>query len=89
MPLEKLSSAPTVETTRLKLRAHTLADFPDSFAMWADPDVARFIGGKPSTKEESWQRFQRYPGHWALMGFGYWLIEEKATGRFAGEMGLL
>jgi len=55
MPLEKLSSAPTVETTRLKLRAHTLADFPDSFAMWADPDVTRFIGGKPSTKEESWQ----------------------------------
>jgi RimJ/RimL family protein N-acetyltransferase len=85
----QLTAAPMVETARLRLRAHTLADFPDCFAMWSDPDVTRFIGGQPSTKEETWARFQRYPGHWALMGFGFWLVEEKATGRFAGEMGFL
>jgi RimJ/RimL family protein N-acetyltransferase len=89
MPLEKLSSAPTIETPRLKMRAHTFADFSDSFAMWSDPDVTRFIGGKPSTEEESWHRFQRYPGHWALMGFGFWLVEEKVMGRFVGEIGFL
>jgi hypothetical protein len=28
-----------------------------------------------------------YIGHWALMGFGYWVIEEKATGEFVGDVG--
>jgi RimJ/RimL family protein N-acetyltransferase len=84
---EKLTAAPTVETPRLKLRAHAMSDFPDSVAMWSDPIVTRFIGGHPATEEETWARFLKYRGHWALMGFGYWLIEEKASGRFAGEMG--
>ena len=87
MSLEKPKVAPTVETARLILRAHTLEDYPDSVAMWSDPDVTRFIGGKPATAEETWARVLRYAGHWALMGFGYWLIAEKSSGRFAGEMG--
>lgn len=78
---------PIIETERLILRGHALGDFEASAAMWADPDVARYIGGKPSTREESWQRMIRYPGHWALMGYGFWVIEEKATGRFIGEAG--
>ena len=78
---------PVIETERLILRAHTRDDFDATAAMWADCDVARYIGGKPSTREESWQRLTRYPGHWALMGFGFWLIEEKATKRFVGEAG--
>ena len=55
--------------------------------MWADPKVYRYIGGKPHTEEESWTRLLRYAGHWALLGFGYWVVEEKATGNFAGEIG--
>jgi RimJ/RimL family protein N-acetyltransferase len=78
---------PIIETERLRMRGHTEADLDASAAMWADPEVVRFIGGKPSTREESWHRLMRYPGHWALMGFGFWLLEEKATGRFAGEAG--
>ena len=85
----RLTAAPTVETPRLRLRAHALADFPDSVAMWSHPDVTRFIGGQPATEEETWARFLRYRGHWALMGYGFWLIEEKSSGRFAGEMGFL
>ena len=55
--------------------------------MWADPVVTRHIGGKPSTREESWSRLLRYGGLWPLLGFGYWVIEEKSSGRFAGEAG--
>ncbi len=55
--------------------------------MWAAPDVVRHISGKPSTREESWARLLRYPGHWALLGYGFWAIEEKASGRYAGEGG--
>jgi RimJ/RimL family protein N-acetyltransferase len=79
--------APEIETERLRLRAHTLADFDALAAMWADPVVVRHISGKPSTREESWARLLRYPGMWALIGYGFWAIEEKATGRFVGEGG--
>ena len=55
--------------------------------MWADPRVIRYIGDKPLTEEESWTKFLRYVGHWSLLGFGYWVTEEKATGNFIGEIG--
>lgn len=55
--------------------------------MWADPAVTRFIGGKPSTAQQTWTRLLTYLGHWAAMGYGYWVIEERVTGKFAGEAG--
>jgi RimJ/RimL family protein N-acetyltransferase len=55
--------------------------------MWAHPEVTRYIGGKPLTEEESWTKFLRYVGHWSLLGFGYWLVEERATGKCIGEIG--
>jgi RimJ/RimL family protein N-acetyltransferase len=76
-----------IETERLILRRHRLDDFAHSAAMWADPAVTRHIGGKPFSQEESWARFLRYLGHWSLLGFGYWAIEEKATASFVGEAG--
>lgn len=79
---------PVIETERLRLRGHTLPDFDASAAMWGDPNVARYIGGKPSTREDSWGRFLRYIGHWQTLGHGFWLIEEKATGAFVGEGGI-
>jgi RimJ/RimL family protein N-acetyltransferase len=78
---------PILETGRLTLRGHRLQDFPASAAMWADPNVTRHIMGKPCSEEESWSRMLRYLGHWSLAGYGYWLVEEKATGRFVGEVG--
>lgn len=80
-------NVPVIETERLRLRGHCLNDFISCAAMWADADVTRYIGGKPLTEEESWTRLLRYVGHWCLLGFGYWVVEEKATGTFAGEIG--
>ena len=78
---------PTLETDRLKLRGHSLEDFVHCAAMWADPKVIHYLGGRPFTEEEAWTRLLRYIGHWSLLGFGYWVVEEKATGNFAGEVG--
>jgi RimJ/RimL family protein N-acetyltransferase len=78
---------PTLTTPRLILRAHTRDDFSDSHAMWSDPEVTRYIGGKPSTREEVWARLLRYAGHWAMLGYGYWVVCEKESGRFVGEVG--
>lgn len=62
-------------------------DFAASADLWAQPEVVRYITGVPSTPEQSWSRLLRYIGHWALLGNGYWLIEERATGAFVGEAG--
>jgi RimJ/RimL family protein N-acetyltransferase len=78
---------PVIETKRLILRGHRLDDFSDCAAMWSDPIVTRFIGGKPFSEEETWARLLRYAGHWSLMGFGYWAIEEKDSHSFIGELG--
>lgn len=78
---------PVLETARLRLRAHTVADFPALAAVWAEAAVIRFIGGKPSTPTEAWARLLRYRGLWPLLGFGYWAVEEKASGQFVGDVG--
>ena len=57
--------------------------------MWADPRVVRYIGGKPSTRAESWSRLARYVGLWSLLGFGYWAVEDKATGAYVGDVGFM
>jgi RimJ/RimL family protein N-acetyltransferase len=80
-------TAPTIETERLVLRAHRACDFEPCFAMWADADVARFIGGSPSTSQETWFRMLRYAGLWSMVGFGYWAITDRDTGRFLGDGG--
>jgi RimJ/RimL family protein N-acetyltransferase len=80
-------SVPRIETERLILRGHRLEDFSILAALWADPQVTRFIGGRPQTRDESWARLMRYVGHWQLLGYGYWVVEAKIDGRQAGEIG--
>lgn len=77
-----------IDTERLTMRPPRLEDFEEALAMWADPQVTRYITGKPSTREEMWARLLRYVGHWHLLGFGFWVVREKSTGRFVGEVGL-
>lgn len=78
---------PVLETARLVLRGHKIEDFEDAAAMWADPQVTRHIGGRAFSREESWARLLRYIGHWQLLGYGFWAVIEKASGRFVGEVG--
>jgi RimJ/RimL family protein N-acetyltransferase len=81
------ATAPTLDTARLTLRGHRVEDFNDCALMWADPRVTQHIGGRPFSAEEVWTKVLRYIGHWALMGFGYWVIREKSTDRYVGEVG--
>ncbi|MGK7868641.1 GNAT family N-acetyltransferase [Falsiroseomonas sp. E2-1-a20] len=78
---------PRLDTPRLILRPHTTGDFPALAALWADPEVTRHIGGRPFTAEESWSRLLRYAGLWPLLGFGYWAVEDRATGAYLGDVG--
>jgi RimJ/RimL family protein N-acetyltransferase len=80
--------SPVLTSERLVLRVPTLADAEESAAMWADPVVTRFIGGAPSPASAAWTRLLAYVGHWDLMGYGYFAVRERATGRFVGESGI-
>lgn len=75
-------------TERTRMRRHTIGDFDASAALWGDPEIVRHITGKPSTRSESWARLLRYIGHWQALSFGYWVVEDRATGGFFGEVGL-
>jgi RimJ/RimL family protein N-acetyltransferase len=77
-----------IETPRLKLRLHTIEDFDFSHGLWNEAQVYQFISKKPSSVQQSWGRLYNYLGHWQLRGYGYFLIEERSSGRAIGEIGL-
>jgi len=78
---------PVLETERLILREHRRADLAPCAAMWSDPAVFRHISGKPSTDNQSWMRLLAFSGHWGLLGFGFWAVEEKSSGAYVGQIG--
>ena len=60
----------------------------DPFADFcASEATARFIGG-PCSREDAWRRIAIQIGHWALRGYGSWVLEEKASGDWVGYSGL-
>jgi RimJ/RimL family protein N-acetyltransferase len=80
-------SIPAIQTARLRLRAHRADDLNAMTTWWQDPVVTRHIGGKSFSREEIWGKLLRYAGMWPILGFGYWAIEELATGDVIGELG--
>lgn len=77
-----------LESERLILRRYQHTDFTALRDMAADPRMFRHSERGPMTEEEAWDRLLRHAGHWDLVGYGIFLIEEKATGRFVGECGV-
>jgi RimJ/RimL family protein N-acetyltransferase len=80
-------SAPTLETGRLRLRAHRLEDFEPIRAMLGDGALMRHISGA-QPREDSWRRMLTAPGCWALLGYGYWVVERREDGAVIGQAGL-
>jgi len=77
-----------IETERLRLRRVRPDDYDASYAMWSDPRVTEFIGGLPSTRQQTWMRLLGGIGHWTALPYGPLVVEEAATGTFVGEVGL-
>ncbi|HEV7246886.1 MAG TPA: GNAT family N-acetyltransferase [Shinella sp.] len=78
---------PLLETDRLVLRGFQIDDLDATAAMWAMPEVVRYIGGTPLSREQSWARMLRHIGMWSVMGFGFWAITDKLSGQLIGEAG--
>ncbi|MBM3570903.1 MAG: GNAT family N-acetyltransferase [Alphaproteobacteria bacterium] len=84
-----LGEAPRLETARLVLRLPDKGDLDALEAMYADPAFMRFIGGKTYDRAQSWRSLAQMIGHWALQGFGLFVVEEKASGRCVGRVGVI
>lgn len=81
------ANVPVLETKHLLLREYRLEDMPAFVAMWSEDEFFRYLGGQPLSEEEVWTKMLRQAGHWQLMGYGYWAVEEKATQQFVGTVG--
>ena len=80
-------AVPVLETERLRLRAHRADDHAALSATWADPLVYRYLSGQPTSPPDAWMRLLRYGGLWSMLGYGYWAVEEKASGQLIGDIG--
>lgn len=84
-----MTYTPTLETARLTLRPHHVDDYAACRSLWADAQVVQHIGGVPQDAQAVWFRLLRYAGMWAMLGYGMWAIEDRDSGAFLGEAGLL
>lgn len=79
-----------LETERLILRMLTVGDAEEYARICADPEVMRYLGeGKPLSKLEAWRSMAFMVGHWHLLGYGIFAVEEKASGKLVGRIGFL
>jgi RimJ/RimL family protein N-acetyltransferase len=80
---------PTLETARLRLRGLRGSDFEDYAALYADPEVTRFIGNDGETwdRGRAWRHLAFAVGHWQLQGAGVWAVEERASAELVGVIG--
>lgn len=78
----------TLETERLILR---LPDPERDFDAWAeamaDADTVRYLGTLPMSRAESWRSMATVIGHWSIRGYGFFSLEDKATGEWVGRVG--
>ncbi|MDU8912940.1 GNAT family N-acetyltransferase [Aestuariicoccus sp. MJ-SS9] len=79
-----MTDIPQIATERLVLRGYRLEDF-DAFAAFYATARSAFAGG-PRDLREAWRHFAADLGHWAMMGFGWWMVTEN--GRPVGTVGM-
>ncbi len=78
-------SAPVIQTARLTLRGHVMADFAP-LADLLGSDRAQYMGG-PYTRKDAWALFAAEVGAWDLLGHGSWTIGTR-DGQFLGQVGI-
>jgi len=79
---------PLLETPRLLLRPLDEGDLDAYATILADPEVVRFVGHEPATREDAWRIMALGLGHERLRGWTNNAVVEKATGRLLGRCGL-
>ena len=78
-----------IETDRLVLRPPEPRDVEAHIAMMQALAVAAVLSPTQEPQERSglWRQFAGILGHWQIRGFGFFSVEEKATGAWIGRVG--
>lgn len=84
-PAMKLT-VPILETERLRMREPRESDFAAEAAFFAS-DASHFVGG-PMEPHDVWRVLAAVIGHWIMRGYGFWALEDRATGSYLGRTGL-
>jgi RimJ/RimL family protein N-acetyltransferase len=71
-------------TARLRLEPFTDAHVPGLNALNSDPEVMRYISGRPETMEETVAAVQRVRQRWIEQGYSWWSFIERASGEIVG-----
>lgn len=76
----------TLETPRLLLRVPEERDFDGFCELMTDPVATAQLGGisEPAT---IWRSLASLIGHWSIRGYGFFSVEDKATGEWLGRVG--
>jgi RimJ/RimL family protein N-acetyltransferase len=83
----KIRAADTLETERLRFRRWRMSDFA-TYEQWCSRiEIMRFLGGKTFDRIQAWRHMAYLVGHWEMLGYGYYAVEEKATGTMVGRVG--
>jgi RimJ/RimL family protein N-acetyltransferase len=77
---------PRLRTERLLLREFRPDDVEPHHAMSQDEEVQRFLGGLKA-EDEAFANLATHAGHWALRGYGGFVVERLEDGAFLGRIG--
>jgi RimJ/RimL family protein N-acetyltransferase len=71
-------------TARLRLEPLANEHLTGLHAVNTDPEVMRYISGRPETLDETMASIQRVSQRWATYGFSWWTFIELASGEVVG-----
>jgi ribosomal-protein-alanine N-acetyltransferase len=77
-----------LESERLIFRPHQPADLDAFCAMEMDPDVRRYVGGYPRSREDAERRFPSRQLEEVSGRLGVWATILKSSGKYVGRCGL-
>ena len=79
----------TLHTPRLRLVVPHARHTAPFAALHADPYTMRHIGeGSQLDRTDAWLQLAMLIGHWHMRGYGVWIVEDAADGKFVGRVGL-
>lgn len=82
---ERMAQIPVIETENLRLRAPVMADM-EAYLAFGASERSIPVGG-PHSEAEVFVRLSSIIGHWALRGYGRFLVADKITNEALGIVG--